>query len=79
MRVVEEIPHPHFKITIFAWNAKYIIKIEAGQFEQSFKISEMDVSGVGDVKKMLSAQFMENVTKRFIEMRKDFAEAYANV
>ena len=79
MRVVEEIPHPHFKITIFSWNAKYIIKIEAGQFEQCFKISEMDVSGVGDVKKMLSAPFMENVTKRFIEMRKDFADAYANV
>jgi hypothetical protein len=79
MRVVEEIPHPACKITIFAWNAKYIVKLEAGGFEQSYKINEADVTGLGDIKKMLTPQFIEGVMARFSEMSKEWVAAYRAV
>jgi len=73
MRVIAELPHPQMKITLFHWNAKYIIKIEIGQFEQVFKISELEISGVEELKKLLNEDFMESVMERFLSMREDFS------
>ena len=78
MRVIEEIPHPRFKIQIFSYNAKYILKIELGQFEQSYKIGELDVMGLEDVKNMISDDFLSNCLKRFIDMRSDWETSFRN-
>ena len=43
MRVVKEIPNSNCKITVFSWNGKFLIKLENGGFEQTFKVSELDV------------------------------------
>ncbi|MDG1260798.1 MAG: hypothetical protein P8H59_00500 [Flavobacteriales bacterium] len=79
MRVIAEIPHQVMKITIFAWNEKYHIKYEVGQFEQTFKIGQTDVTGVDDLKKMSTPEFETKVLKRFVEMRSDFAEAWKTI
>ena len=79
MRVIAEIPHHVMKITIFAWNEKYHIKYEVGQFEQTFKIGQTDVTGVDDLKKMSTPEFETKVLKRFVEMRSDFAEAWKTI
>lgn len=76
MRIVKEIPHPQFKITIFSWNGKYIVKIEIGQFEQVYKINEMDVMGLDEVERMLDEDFLKGVMDRFLGMRSDFGEAF---
>lgn len=76
MRVIEEIPHPRYKIQIFSYNAKYIVKIELGQFEQTYKINETDVMGLNDVKAMVNKKLLENALKRFVEMREDWHEAF---
>ena len=78
MRVIEEIPHPRFKIQIFSYNAKYILKIELGQFEQSYKIGELDVMGLEDVKNMISDDFLSNCLKRFVDMRSDWQTSFRN-
>ncbi len=78
MRVIEEIPHPRFKIQIFSYNAKYILKIELGQFEQSYKIGELDVMGLEDVKNMISDDFLSNCLKRFVDMRSDWEASFRN-
>jgi hypothetical protein len=74
VRVLEEIPHPACKITIFQWNGKYIVKFETATMEQSYKISEQDVMGLGDVKKMISNDFITKVYQRFLDMSKDMKE-----
>lgn len=79
MRVVEEIPHNQFKITVFSWNNKYIVKIEIGQFEQSYKINESDVMGVDDIKMMLNDEFLSKVMARFVEMRSDFSKSFQSI
>ena len=75
MRVLTEIPHPAVKITVFAWNGKYIIKLEKGSFEQTFKISELDILDEADIPKLLDETFIASALQRFGEMNKALQEA----
>lgn len=78
MRVIADIPHPRYKIQIFLYNAKYLVKIELGQFEQTFKIAETDVNGVEELKRMITDQLLRNSLDRFLSMRTDWEEAFKN-
>ena len=73
MKIVAEIPNGHFKTTIYAWNNKYLIKYEAELFEQTYKVSQMDVTSEEDVKKLATNPiFLNTVEARFESMAKDF-------
>lgn len=77
MRVIAELPHEVCKITIFSMNQKFIIKMEKGVYEQSYKISEIDLTdGVDGVFKILDDEFMQTVAERFKLMRGDFTAAF---
>jgi hypothetical protein len=76
MRVIAEIPHSHFKIQIFNYNSKYLLKIELDQFEQMFKISESDVFGLEDIKNMITEELLSNCFDRFLQMRQDWYNAF---
>lgn len=78
MRVVGSIPHDRFKIQVFSYNSKFTVKIELDQFEQSFKIGELDVMGLEDVKSMVTDEFLSNCLKRFITMREDWMKSFEN-
>lgn len=78
MRVIAEIPHSHFKIQIFNWNSKYLVKIEIDKYEQTFKIAETDVNGLEDVKALLTDEFLSGVMNRMISMRADWNKALKN-
>ena len=68
MRVVREIPHKACKITVFSWNQKYLIKLEAGDFEQTFKVSEFDVLEE-EIDEILSESFINEAVTRFADMQ----------
>ena len=70
MRVIGEIPHPEVKITIFHWNNRYLIKLEAGPFEQTFKIEEYDLSSEDEVKGIVNEEFIQQSIIRFNDMAK---------
>ncbi len=77
MRIIAELPHPDFKISILNMNQKFIIKVEQGTLEQSYKIPEMDLTdGVNSVFELLDEEFLKTVAARFTEMRKDFKDTY---
>jgi hypothetical protein len=77
MRIIAELPHPDFKISILNMNNKFIIKIEKGSLEQSYKIPEMDLTdGVNSVFELLDEPFLKAVAERFVDMRDDFKNAY---
>ncbi|WP_306642127.1 hypothetical protein [Sanyastnella coralliicola] len=76
MRVVAEIPHQVMKITVFSWNEKYHIKFEVGTYEQTYKIAQLDVNGLDEVKAMVDDAFCTKVLERFVEMRSDFSETW---
>jgi hypothetical protein len=64
MRVVREVEHPKCKITIFSWNLKFLIKLEKGPYEQTFKISELDVSE-DKLDDILTVDFVNDAVERF--------------
>ena len=77
MRIIAELPHPEFKISILNMNQKFIVKIEKGTLEQSFKIPEMDLTdGVNSVFEFLDETFLATVAARFADMLKDYKDAY---
>jgi len=78
VRLIKDIPHEKYKIQLFQYNGKYILKIELGQFEQTYKIGDTDVYGVEDVEKMITPQLLKNSLNRFVEMRADWGEAFTN-
>lgn len=67
MRVVKEISGKACKITVFSWNGKYIIKLENGPFEQTFKVSEFDVMEE-ELDEILSEDFLSEAMTRFNAM-----------
>jgi hypothetical protein len=76
MRHVADIPHPDMKLTLLAWNGKYLLKCEQGSFEQTYKVSEIDLLGTdADVPKLLDEEFLAAVQSRFTAMRADFGAA----
>lgn len=77
LRVVADIPHQRYKIQIFSYNSKYLVKIELGQFEQVFKIAEIDVMSLDEVKNMITEDLLKNCLERFISMRADWEKSFA--
>ncbi len=59
-------------------NQKYIIKFEQGTLEQSYKLSELDLTGGGanEVFQIIDEEFIVTVVERFKSMRTDFKIAY---
>jgi hypothetical protein len=77
MRIIAELPHPEFKISILNMNNKFIVKIEKGTLEQTYKVADADLTdGVNSVFELLDETFLATVAKRFAEMLKDYKEAY---
>ncbi len=77
MRVLAELPHPDCKITLFGMNQKYIIKIEQGTLEQSYKLAEADVvGGVNGVFELLDEDFIKDVLSIFESMRAGIIKTY---
>ena len=75
MKVIGEILHPELKITIFHWNNRYLIKLEAGPFEQTFKIEEYDLSSEEEIKSIVNEEFIQQSIIRFSDMAKSLTKA----
>jgi hypothetical protein len=78
MRIVDEIPHELFKITVFSWNGKYIIKFELDKYEQTFKMDEKEVN-LTIIRKMIDEAFLDDIFQGFLKMREAFGKAYQSV
>ena len=79
MRVIGEIPHADCKITIFHWNNRYLIKLEQGPFEQTFKIQEFDLTGEDDIKSIVNEGFIQAALQRFESMGQALNEAMTRI
>lgn len=79
MRVIGEIPHNSCKITLFQWNGKYIIKIEQGFLEQSYKIDETELLDESDLNRIMNEDFMQSVLHRFHEMYLDLSKSLQKI
>ncbi|GGG30380.1 hypothetical protein [Hymenobacter glacieicola] len=76
MRQLAIIPHPEVKITLFSWNGKYLIKLEKGPLEQTYKVSELDLTGEEDIHLLLDQDFIQAAVQRFGAMQQDLQAAF---
>ena len=76
MRIVFEVPGEQVKTTVFHWNQKYLIKFETAMYELTYKVSEMDVSGDADIRKLIDDEaFQQTWIKQFQGMNQGLQEA----
>lgn len=74
MRYIKDISHPSFKIGIYQWNSKYIIKVESGVYEQTYKIAEYEIQELSEVEACIDEVFLVLVGARFDSMHQDFED-----
>lgn len=72
MRYIKDIPNPHYKIGLYQWNSKYIIKVESGMYEQTYKIDDYEVATTDELEACMDTTFTEAVAARFDAMHADF-------
>ncbi len=75
MRIVGSIDHPIFKISVFNWSEKYIVKIEAGLFEQSYKFREADFNNWEELKEFFTPLMLADIHATFKKMSEDAQRA----
>lgn len=73
MRVIGTEVHSQCNITFFHWNNRYLIKLEAGPFEQTFKIEEYNLTSEADLKKIVDETFISQAMTRFEGMASSLA------
>lgn len=78
MRVVGEIPHEKFKITVFSGNNKYQLKIEIDEYEQVFKIPTDQLQSWEDIKPLVTHDFLVKCLHRFVAMRTEWTDTINN-
>ncbi|MEM6380989.1 MAG: hypothetical protein AAF705_22645 [Bacteroidota bacterium] len=69
MRIVGEIKHPSWKITLFQMDTRFSVKFEQGQLEQIYKFRTGDfIQTVQDVRRLITPAFIEKVADVFVQM-----------
>jgi len=58
-------------LTIFFWNQKYILKFEKKDFEQTFKISQLDILEEEIEGLSQNKEFLKKIKARFQSMQED--------
>jgi len=79
VRVIGEIPHPECKITIFHWNNRYLIKLEQGLLEQTYKVQEYDIASEEDIKRLITDDFVASALQQFEAMRVNLTGALEKI
>lgn len=74
MQIITQRPLGEIQATLYRWNGKYLLKLEIPLLEQTYKWSEMDVTGESEVLGLLDdAAFVTTVKERFAAMQADLA------
>jgi hypothetical protein len=70
MRIVAEIPHPHYKITLFYHNSKYTLQIESDLCTQSYQFRESPwlTSAHTLVELVSQDSILKEIEKQFLTM-----------
>ena len=68
MRIIDTIPHPQLRISIFEMNAKYLVKFEAGPYEQTYKIERSECASLEELKSHVNDELLVEVAACFRKM-----------
>ncbi len=64
---------------MFHWNNRYIIKLEKGYLEQTFKIDQFDLSSENDLRILVNDEFIREAMIRFEAMDQSLQKPLQNL
>ena len=80
MRIIKETTVGQFKVTMFHWNNKYLLKFEDGHNELTYKISQLDITTEADVDVFLTDQdVLGKVRESFQKMDETLDTFFAKI
>ncbi|MCB0668990.1 MAG: hypothetical protein KDC80_24365 [Saprospiraceae bacterium] len=65
MQIVQYIPHPRYKITVFKSGRRYIVKFDDADHDLSLKFREGEVDGLKDVVSQVNQELLEEIDQVF--------------
>ncbi len=81
MRVIREFSVDEIKVSVFYMNQKFILKFEKGNFEQNYKLSELDfmVSSDEQLEMIVKDKMIEDVRATFEKMNQNFYTTFNEI
>jgi len=77
MRTLDTIHHPSMLISIMYMNAKFIVKFEAGPYEQIYKLTKEMAPDIDTVKNICDSEFQAHVMQIFDKMHEGFKKKFS--
>lgn len=72
MRIVGPLPHPKFKVMLYAQEQHWYVEIETGPMKQCFKVPKARAANQAAVQKWLDQAFTEETYRIFEAMYKNY-------
>lgn len=73
MRIIGEIPHPKYKITVLQHNGRTSVQIEHGLVQQTYKYRDgSGIESVESVQQLLTETFLEKVDAVFTSLYENY-------
>ena len=69
MRLVRQIPHEHFLISLHQYNDNYLLSITLDDYQQQFKVPVSSISDLEQLEQQLTPAFYSACLQDFISMR----------
>jgi hypothetical protein len=69
MRIIGDIPHPRYKITLLSYQERLTLQIENGDFAQHYRVRMYPgMETAQDLKTLVTEDFLAEVTRIFAQM-----------
>jgi hypothetical protein len=69
MRLVRQIPHDHFLISLHQYNDNYLLSITLDDYQQQFKVPVSSITSLDQLEQELTPAFYSACLQDFIRMR----------
>jgi hypothetical protein len=69
MRIVDSIPHPRLKISIFSLDTRWTVKFEDGPAEITLKYKKENFPNVEEVKRLVDESLLNAVGQKMEELK----------
>jgi hypothetical protein len=69
MRLVRQIPHDHFLISLHQYNDNYLLSITLDDYQQQFKVPVSSITNLDQLEQELTPAFYSACLQDFIRMR----------
>jgi hypothetical protein len=79
MRTLGTIPHPDCLITVFSYNGRTLLRLEAGPMEQTYRLPGEEYPNIEAVQRIVDDGFVRESLAHFNAMYRSYLDAKGRV